>query len=153
VSDRYPGTTNPAIERRFKALAAELARTLAASVGQASQAAERRVIVVSEDLAAHLSASDPHPQYTSAAELAAALAALTLMGLADASLSGIEDGQTLIYDGGTFVPGVSSRPGITYRTIPAGVRVEVLAGEQYIVYDELVIDGELFIDGGEVVVL
>ncbi len=48
---------------------------------------------------------------------------------------------------------VSGRPGITYRTIPSGVTVEVNAGEQYLVFQELVVEGELFIDGGEVVVL
>lgn len=47
----------------------------------------------------------------------------------------------------------AERPWTTYRTIPEGVTVDVAAGEQYLVFQELVVDGELILDGGEVVVL
>lgn len=46
----------------------------------------------------------------------------------------------------------ASRPGITYRTIPDGVTVEVFAGEQYLVFQELTVEGELILEG-ELVVL
>lgn len=157
MSDRYPGTTSPAIERRFKALREELRAYAARTASGAQQAAERRSIVVSEDLSQHIAAADPHPQYQTSAEVSAAISAatalLTLLGLADVDGTGIEDGDALIYQAGTFVPGATGRPGITYRTIPEGVTVEVLAGEQYLVAHELVVEGELVADDGEVVIL
>lgn len=45
------------------------------------------------------------------------------------------------------------RPWITYRHVPEAKSITVGAGEQYLVYDELVIDGEVILDGGEIVVL
>lgn len=153
AGDRYPGTTNPAVERRFKALRQELQSLITRSTGTVQASAERRTILVSEDLSAHIAASDPHPQYTTSPELAAALAALALLDLVDVDGTGIADGDALVYQAGTFVPGVAGRPGITYRTIPAGVTVDVFAGEQYLVFQELVIEGELNVDGGEVVIL
>ena len=47
----------------------------------------------------------------------------------------------------------AGRVGITYRTIPDDEVVSVFGGEQYLVFQELVVEGELIIDGGEVVVL
>jgi hypothetical protein len=51
-----------------------------------------------------------------------------------------------------LVAGVD-QPWITYRQIPAALSITVGAGEQYLVYDELVVDGEIVLDGGEIVVL
>jgi hypothetical protein len=45
------------------------------------------------------------------------------------------------------------RPWITYRQIPEETSITVGLGEQYLVYDELVVDGEIILDGGEIVVL
>lgn len=153
MSDRYPGTTSPALERRFKALRNELQTGVTQVVREAARQVSRQTIVISEDLDAHLAAANPHPQYATDAGIASALAALVLLGLADVDGAGITDGDALVYEGGTFVPGVAGRPGITYRAIPESVRVEVGAGEQYLVFQELTVDGELFVDGGEVVVI
>jgi hypothetical protein len=153
MSDRYPGTTNPALERRFKALRSEIQSSVTQIVREAVRTAGRQTIATSEDLAAHIAAANPYPQYATNTGLAAALAALTLLGLSDVDGTGIADGDVLIYDGTMFVPGSAGRPGITYRTIPTGVRVDVAEGEQYLVFQELVIEGEFILDGGELVVL
>lgn len=47
----------------------------------------------------------------------------------------------------------AGRVGITYRVIPVGELVNVFDGEQYLVYQELIVDGDMNIDGGELVIL
>jgi hypothetical protein len=91
-------------------------------------------------------------KYTQA-EVNTLLSALTLVGLADVSDAPFENGQTVIFNGGVFVPGAARRPGITYRTVPAHERVRVVEGEQYLVFQELTVEGEFILDGGELVIL
>jgi len=81
---------------------------------------------------------------------------ILLTGLADVDMGGAETGHVLAWNDelGIFTATPSSgRPGITYRTIPEDVTVEVRDGEQYLVFQELTIEGELNLDGGELVVL
>jgi hypothetical protein len=156
------GISKNELEVRLKALESKIRQLISSSMGgAASSTLVRRVAsTVTDGLPSEFPpAPHGHPEsditdldkYTQG-EVDTLLADLTLANLSDVGVVGIRDGRALVYSeaGGKFVAG---RPGVTYRTIPEDVRVEVLAGEQYIVYDELVVDGELFIDGGEVVVL
>ena len=51
-----------------------------------------------------------------------------------------------------LVAGVE-QPWITYRTIPEDVSITVAGGEQYLAFQELIVEGELILDGGEAVVM
>lgn len=49
--------------------------------------------------------------------------------------------------------GVDNRPWTVWRTVPANEVITVVGGAQYLVFQELVVNGEMVLDGGELVIL
>lgn len=69
MADRYPGTTSPSLERRFKAILKRIAEIEKRQSNQTTKTT-RRVIVSEQDtsdvgkrLSQHIANIDPHPQY------------------------------------------------------------------------------------------
>lgn len=123
MSDRYPGTTTPGLERRFKALQDQLNRLQAGLVKDVARS-RTQINVAASDLAEHVAAPNPHPQYVLDSEFESEMAA----HLADVTAHGNSLGLT--------------------RT---GIRLTVPAGYQYISFKILEVEDTLDLEGDAVI--
>src|SRR5690625_3699571 len=56
-------------------------------------------------VATHVAQSDPHPQYTTVADVAQAISSTDLGDLANVDTTGALSGDALVFDGDDWVPG------------------------------------------------